>query len=324
MPTASIVISAYNAEAYIRAALESVLCQTFQDFECIVIDDGSTDKTAEIVKSFADPRIGYHTISNSGGPARPRNIGLAKAQGHYIFMFDADDIMHPQKLELSIDAFKQHPQANFLFTNYSSIDEHGSVIDDNYLRHYDSLWSLNKFSVDPGSVSFIENDVLYPSLVKVNFIGTSSVALRKAVLTPQDCFNETLKNSDDRLFWISFAKKHNGLFLNRALHSYRILNSGISKKDFIERAPSKIAALMIAREGCADKNLVDILNAQISQDYTSLAYSYWKVAEYKKQITAATQSLLFGINVKAVKLIIKGAAYAVIKSVNQFFKNRGR
>ncbi|PJA94745.1 hypothetical protein CO130_02855, partial [Candidatus Jorgensenbacteria bacterium CG_4_9_14_3_um_filter_38_10] len=88
-PLVSIIIPAYNAEKYIQRALESALAQTYKDIEIIVIDDGSTDKTAEIIKTYQDPRIIYFFQKNQGqGPAR--NNGIKKSQGEYITFLDAD------------------------------------------------------------------------------------------------------------------------------------------------------------------------------------------------------------------------------------------
>src|SRR5690606_9499381 len=91
---------------------------------------------------------------------------------------------------------------------------------------------------------------LFNALVRVNFIGTSSVALRRSALGPEDIFNESMKNSEDRLFWTRFVKTHKALFLNRVLHQYRILDTGISRQSFAKRAPAKIRGLEHIRELC--------------------------------------------------------------------------
>lgn len=301
MPKASIVIPTYNAEAFIKATLESIFSQTYQDFECIVVDDGSTDTTANIIKSYSDARLRYHYIENSGGPARPRNIGLQLAAGEFIFLFDADDVMHPEKLEISIDAFQQYPEADFLFTNYSSIDTKDSVLKDNYLQEYDSLWKLLP-AVNSKNAQLIKREVLYPALVKVNFIGTSGVALRKSQLSDSDSFNERLRNSDDRLFLINFAKRHHGIFINRCLHLYRITASGISNRDFSERGIGKIEALKLIKSGCTDKKLIKHIDSQIAKDYATVAYDYKSKKRARQQFRNAMESINYQFNWWALKL----------------------
>jgi glycosyltransferase involved in cell wall biosynthesis len=312
MPAASIVMPVYNAEAYISVALTSVLSQTFQDFECIIIDDGSTDNTAAVIKSFGDNRLRYYSITNSGGPARPRNIGMQYALGDYIFLFDADDVMHPKKLELSLNAFMLYPEANFLFTNFSSIDERGNLLKNNYLDEYDSLWFLLQKGKKT-SVQLMQSQVLYTALIKVNFIGASSVALRKSALSPSDLFNEHLKNSDDRLFFIFFSKRNDGVFINQCLHFYRVNEKGISNRDFSERGISKIEALKIIKNDCQDEDLKKNLDCQIAKDFASIAYDYKTKKEFYQQLKNAIKSFDFKGNWWALKLI----AHAVFSIVKQ-------
>jgi teichuronic acid biosynthesis glycosyltransferase TuaG len=101
-PVVSVVIPAYNAQDYIAATLESVLAQTFEHFEVIVVDDCSRDGTVEIVRNFSsrDPRVQLMALArNFGAPAGPRNLGVRAAKGEWIAFLDADDVWHRQKLE---------------------------------------------------------------------------------------------------------------------------------------------------------------------------------------------------------------------------------
>lgn len=108
-PFFSIIIPAYNLENYIAATLQSVLVQTFQDFEIIIVDDGSSDETVSIIQSFHDPRIRLVSQVN-GGVSRARNAGMKKAMGAYIAFLDGDDYWYPEHLELAADFFNRHPE----------------------------------------------------------------------------------------------------------------------------------------------------------------------------------------------------------------------
>jgi len=101
MPLISVIIPTFNRAREVRRAIQSVLDQSFCDFELLVMDDGSTDNTLEIVSSFKDPRIHYETAENSGGPAIPRNRGIRLAKAKYIAFLDSDDWWEPKKLEKS-------------------------------------------------------------------------------------------------------------------------------------------------------------------------------------------------------------------------------
>lgn len=101
-PFFSVVIPTYNCANKIHRAIESVLSQSYKSFEVLVMDDGSTDNTEEIINSFRDKRILYDKDKNFGGPAKPRNRGIAKAKGDWICFLDADDWWHHHKLEFTL------------------------------------------------------------------------------------------------------------------------------------------------------------------------------------------------------------------------------
>jgi teichuronic acid biosynthesis glycosyltransferase TuaG len=105
MPQVSVIVPVYNAEKYIAETLVSIATQTFDDFDVHVVDDCSTDGSADIARRFceADQRFHYHrSMSNFGGPAGPRNLGIAQSSGDYVAFCDADDLWAPHKLELQL------------------------------------------------------------------------------------------------------------------------------------------------------------------------------------------------------------------------------
>ena len=103
----SLVTPTYNTERYIREAIDSILCQSFTDFECIVVDDGSTDNTRDIIRSFDDRRIVL--IENKHDFIGSLNLGLDTARGRYIARMDADDIMHPDRLKIQHTIMETEP-----------------------------------------------------------------------------------------------------------------------------------------------------------------------------------------------------------------------
>lgn len=130
MPVVSIVLPAHNAGRYIEAAIDSVRRQSCSDWELIIVDDGSTDNTAELIKAAQreDKRISVVRLpENSGGAATPRNRGIDKAKGRYIAFLDADDLWHPEKLEKQIPFMRRH-QLAFCCTAYRVSNHHGKVV----------------------------------------------------------------------------------------------------------------------------------------------------------------------------------------------------
>ena len=109
MPKLSVIMPAYNAEKYIGEAIESILNQTFTDFEFIIIDDGSSDHTADIIKGFHDERIRFIQNEKNSGVANTLNKGLELSQGEYIARMDADDISLPARFEKQVAFMEANP-----------------------------------------------------------------------------------------------------------------------------------------------------------------------------------------------------------------------
>jgi glycosyltransferase involved in cell wall biosynthesis len=129
MPKVSVVMSVYNGERFLRQAVDSILNQAFPDFEFIVVDDGSTDGTAEILSGYAkaDARLCVVTQENRG-LVKSLNRAIGMAQGEYIARMDADDVSMPERLAVQVRWLDMHPQIAVLGTRYNEIDESGQVI----------------------------------------------------------------------------------------------------------------------------------------------------------------------------------------------------
>ena len=111
MPRVSVLMPVYNCESYINKAIESVLDQTFQDFELIVVNDGSSDKSGEIASSY--PQVRYFDRPHKGIP-ETRNFAVSKAEGELITFLDADDLWAPEKLEHQVKYLDEHPDCDII------------------------------------------------------------------------------------------------------------------------------------------------------------------------------------------------------------------
>ena len=126
MPTVSIVMPVYNAAPYLEEALRSMLKQRFTDLECIVINDGSTDDSEAVVRSFRDPRLHYLANDGNRGLVYTLNRGIDEAHGKYIARMDGDDISLPDRLEEQVSYMNSHPEVDVLATVVKLIDPHGN------------------------------------------------------------------------------------------------------------------------------------------------------------------------------------------------------
>ena len=127
MPTVSVIVPAYNQGHYLEECIQSVLKQTYEDFEIIIVDDGSTDNTQEVSTSFSDSRVHYIHQENRG-LSGARNTGIKKAKGSYITYLDSDDLFLPKKLEVLIDNFETEPDFGIIAGQAIVINEHGEKL----------------------------------------------------------------------------------------------------------------------------------------------------------------------------------------------------
>ena len=132
MPKVSIIIPTYNYRKYVRNAINSVLEQSFRDFEIIVVDDGSTDDTKDIIQERYAPEVRYYYQENKG-PGAARNLGLKYTRGEYIVFLDADDLFLPQNLETKITLLDEKPGISWAFSDVIFQDESGELMSDNII-----------------------------------------------------------------------------------------------------------------------------------------------------------------------------------------------
>ncbi|NJL01798.1 MAG: glycosyltransferase [Spirulinaceae cyanobacterium SM2_1_0] len=208
MPTISIVTPAYNAQQTIGATIESVLAQTYRDFELIIVDDGSQDETAAVVRGYDDPRIRLYVNSNTGAAAS-RNHGFTVSTGDYIAFLDADDLWLPGKLAMQLQALQAHQEASVAYSWTDWIDTDGQP-----LRH--------------GGYATFSGDVLAPLLV-VNFLEHGSNPLiRRAAVIAVGGFDATLPASQDWDFYLRLAARYQFVNVPVVHIFYRVSPNSIS------------------------------------------------------------------------------------------------
>lgn len=186
MLSVSIIIPAYNQSKYLEFALESVLHQTFTNWECIIVNDGSTDYTEEIAKKYADhdKRFRYIKQENMGLSAA-RNTGLQLSQGKYIGFLDSDDTWEPITLEKTVDFLEKHPSVDIVNGAWDLIDEEGK----NISRKFGPIKSTNYF-----------DDLLFKNLFPVH-----TLLSRRTVFDQCGYFDARLRALEDWDMWMRAA-----------------------------------------------------------------------------------------------------------------------
>lgn len=209
MPTVSIVMPAYNAGTYVAESIRSVIAQTMADWELLVVDDGSSDDTCEVVGGFlSDPRIRLLKQKNAG-PAAARNRGIREGTGPFVAFLDADDLWVPEKLARTLDEFRLHPEIGLCATGMKVIGPDGAVRGE---------------TLGPDRCG-----QALPDLLSGTFdVLLSSAVVRREVLDRAGLFDESIRLSEDFELWLRVALQCPFRMLAEPLLLYRSGHGNIS------------------------------------------------------------------------------------------------
>jgi glycosyltransferase involved in cell wall biosynthesis len=188
VPRVSVIVPTFNRAQFIADAIESVLSQSYRDFELIVVDDGSTDRTGEIVSSIHDPRLIFIRQENRGR-SHARNAALNIAQGELVAFLDSDDLYLPGKLEMQVAYMERHPEAGMIYTSARCIDQHGADLPARYrATHSGKIYKHIAF--------FRPVTITLPT-----------VMVRRSLLTKVGGFDEHMSRFEDTDMWRRLSKE---------------------------------------------------------------------------------------------------------------------
>jgi glycosyltransferase involved in cell wall biosynthesis len=257
-PLISIVIPTYNDKRYVCEAIESGLAQTYSPCEIIVVDDGSTDGTSELLAARYRDRIRYIYQENRGLSAA-RNTGTRQAQGEFINYCDADDILLPVKIARCLELFEQYPANAVIYTDYEHVAEDGKTL---MPRPHPTLPSGDIFC-----------DLLIGPLG--NFIHEAAPLVRRAVILEAGSFNESLRAVEDWDMWLRIAAHHTFLYVPDRLTLYRQRPNAMHT-DRLRMIEARLHMIQMARSypgrgRCLDDTAYDRLEAG-RHHVTGIAY----------------------------------------------------
>ena len=212
MELVSIITPAYNSEKFISETINSVIAQTYQNWEMIIVDDCSTDGTSEIIASFQkkDSRIKYFCNATNKGVATSRNIALQKANGKWIAFLDSDDVWFPEKLEKQI-VFMKKNNYHFSYTNYCEID---------------------KKSKEIGVLLTGPKTITKNKMLAYCWPGCLTIMYDAEFLGLMQCAN--IKINEEYALWIKISEKTDCHLLNENLAKYRRHNDSLTSRSYIE------------------------------------------------------------------------------------------
>lgn len=305
MPKVSVIIPAYNAMNYLPATLESLLNQTFEDFEAIVVNDGSSDETEEWVSQIESPKVKLISQQNKG-LAGARNTGIAHAQGDYIAFLDADDLWEPTKLTKQVAVLEENPEVGLVYTWVALIDEQG------------------KFT---GRI--FENNAegnVWNQLTERNIIECGSVAVvRRSYLEEVGGFDCELQSFvEDWDMWLRIASRYPFKVVKEPLVYYRQISTSASRnwqamersfqmviEKAFDSAPSNLLYLKNRSYGAANLCLAWKSLQSVSRDYKQAKH-------FQQQAVAYYPKLRFSKEYFRLSLAIALMQWLGAKGYSQF------
>jgi len=220
-PLVSVVIPSYNAARFVADAVQSVLAQTYPNLEVLVIDDGSTDDTRQVMEQFAsDARVNYHYQTNRG-ESGARNTGIRLARGEFIAYCDADDLWEPRKLEVQIPCFDGRPELGVVYTNVIHVDANNQPMETyQTMRH---------------------NGRISAKLLMENFVTGAASIIRKKYFDLVGGYDESLRTCQDYDMWLRLSAVCEFFYLDVVTYRYRQWPGQISRNELMQFENSTIA-----------------------------------------------------------------------------------
>jgi glycosyltransferase involved in cell wall biosynthesis len=231
-PVITVILPAFNAEQFIKKAIESILAQTFSNFELIIINDGSTDNTDQVIRSFTDSRIKYIKNSENKGLIDTLNKGIDEAKGKYIARMDADDISLPTRFEIQVNYLNNHSDVDIVASTIIFINEKGEQT---------GTWPLDTKTINSNQIT--------EALITENCIAHPSVMGKTAIFTKYR-YRKGRVNIEDYDLWLrminngrTIAKIEEPLLLYR-VHEQSITGTYLKKTNFyFKHARTKVNML---------------------------------------------------------------------------------
>lgn len=226
-PEISVIMSVFNGEKYLREAMDSILNQSYADFEFIIVNDGSTDNSLSIIQGYADRRIRVIANEQNIGLTRSLNKAIKQARGEYIARQDADDISLPNRFEEQIKYFKKNPNVALLGTGIYRIDGKGKIL------------GKTLAVAKPGK-----------SLLKQNQFNHGSTMFKSRVVRELGGYNELFSYCQDYELWLRMAKNYAVRNLPQILYKLRFHNEAVRFRKRDEAILYNLLALRLVRDEC--------------------------------------------------------------------------
>ena len=325
-PLVSVILPTYNRASIIQKSVEAVLNQTYRTLELIIIDDGSTDETKELISKITDSRVRYIQIDENKGVANARNEGIRSSLGEIIAFADSDDIWLPGKLVSQIKILKNFPHIELLFADYLNINHITNTQDYGFRQNTKGMKLLKTRLLYKECFEILEGTP--EALLQSNFIATPTVLIRSNVVSKIGNFNIQLMGGEDFEFWwrasvsgIQFAYQTiPWIERNKIDDSITAMNISFS--------PRLLQSLEVCVETAKKTNqsrLLPHLRRAQHRAWTALSWAHGRQGERKPALVAFKKSLTYGNSIQAwiyaFLSLVGGSGIKTIKKIRNKIKS---
>ena len=280
-PRITVLMSVYNDEKYLKKSMDTILNQTFTDFEFVIINDGSTDTTLEVLKKYTDPRVKIISNTQQIGLSKSLNKGLQVAKGEYIARQDSNDISSPKRLEKQVAYLEARTEYGLVGTWTYKIDAENNIIDK--------------------EMFFTEHDDIVMTLLTENHFVHSSIMFRKDCIDKLGGYNEELKYAQDYDLWLRISEYYKVANISEFLQYWRYEKHGISVD---KREEQKRYALLIRdkflQRVAKKKEWQPIIEKSYERTYNSMLKKYLKAIIYNRFIESVNETENANIRITAI------------------------
>ena len=276
MPKISVIIPTYNCAQYIAEAIESVLNQAFKDIEIIVVDDGSTDNTREILNLYIEKNIIKYIFQENKGPGAARNAGIKASGGRFLAFLDADDILLPKSLERKVEFLEKNRGVYLVFSDYFKQNDFDSLPKVGFLKERNLLNIFNSAIEKREDDEIVFNHKKYFEIAIKDYvyIHTCGVLLRRVLIDRIGLFRTDFSIGEDNEFWFRICNQYDIGYIDKPLYLYRTYASNLTKNKlkFSENA-IKYYDFMLKSYG-TNGSIKKALNKRLSDQHFWLGYCY--------------------------------------------------
>ena len=270
MTKVSIVTASYNYENYIKETIESILAQTFQDWEMIIVDDGSTDKSVEVIKKYCkkDSRIKLyqHQNNENKGLAETLKLGISKVTSEWIIFLESDDTIKPYYIEEKLKIIEKYPNIALIFNDVEMFGD--KKIIKGFNKHFIRTYLMLNSVTYPAKI---------PQLFKdINVIPTfSAVMLNKNILKNVN-WNSPIPKALDMFLWSQLAPKHDFYYINKKLTNWRMNKNSYLNREKTSKFVNLLFKLILRQNANVNSlfydDFKDVLN--ITENYSKKYKKY--------------------------------------------------